>query len=257
MILEKRKNAMSFIFVISVLFVVYGCSPEANDILGNAGMSNNQDQMSMTTDYDMIIESREFKMYDFQYGNFTTMIREITSRMSQTDQEEFLNLARLYRSDQEKYQSLFEYQVKMILGDDSTKIMNVYSSLLQTKEVLLKNEVLKKKIEVNEELISANLQEKWLGIDNKLLTPMIKTRTENQVQNCIDRCKRQYDIDMEAIEREHACATAVNIGTCIATGGTSFLGNLIAQVGIGGAYIIACDHAKKSCENCIDGCRNS
>lgn len=247
--------------VMVTAFIMHGCSLENDEFLDRMDLSmDEENQTSSVTDYGIVVRSQEFKEYDVQYGDFVSLVREVTSKMSQEDKDELLKLAALYRSDQEKYQSLFEYKVASILGEDSTRISNAYSLLLEKKKVLLENKTLKEKIADNEELISMNTREKWMGIGDNQFVPVrttLKTRSENdKIQRCKERCYRQYEIDLRGIDADYACATAVNIASCIATGGTSGFLNLATQLGLGIAYTIACDGARDTYQLCVDGCND-
>lgn len=261
MILVKSKSRLFLMLVMLTAFIMHGCSLENDEFLDRMDLSmDEENQTSSVTDYGIVVRSQEFKEYDVQYGDFVSLVREVTSKMSQEDKDELLKLAALYRSDQEKYQSLLEYKAASILGEDSTRISNAYSLLLEKKKVLLENKTLNEKIAGNEELISMGLREKWMGIGDNQFVPIrttLKTRSENdKIQRCKDRCYRQYEIQLKSIDSDYACASAANIISCMATGGTSFLFNLAIQTTLGAAYIIACEGARDTYQLCVEGCND-
>lgn len=264
MILEKSKSRFFFMVVMLIAFIMHGCDLENDEFLDRMNLSTDlENQTSAVTDYEIVVRSQEFKGYDFQYRDFVSLVREVTSRMSQEEKDELLKLAALYRSNPEKYQSLFEYKVASILDEDSTKISNAYCLLLEKKKQLLENKTLKEKIAGNEEIISLNTREKWMEIDDNQFIPVrmtLKTRSENEndkIQRCKERCQRQYEITLKGIDADYACATAVNITSCLATGGTSGLLNLATQLGLGLAYTVACDCARDTYRLCVDGCNDN
>lgn len=261
MILVKLKRKVYFVLSMSLVLIVQGCSFEYDGFVGEVDSPLYAVTRSNGMDYNTVLQSREFEEYDAQYGNFVSLVREVITRMSQEDKEEFLKLAILYHSEPDKYQSLFEYKVVLILGDDSTRISNAYSLLLEKKKVLLENKTLKEKLVGNEDFISMDIRDKWMGTNSKHLVTTrttLKNRSESdKIQRCKDRCWKQYEITLKQIDAEYLCASTANIASCAISGGTAILGNLIIQVGLGAAYIIACEAARDTYDLCIDACNDN
>lgn len=258
MILVKLKRKSHFVLAMFLVFIVQGCSFEYDRFVDEVDSSQNALTRSNGMEYDVVLQSREFKEYDAQYGNFVSMVREVLARMSQEEKDEFLKLATLCRSEPDKYQSLFEYKVALILGDDSTRISNAYSLLLEKKKVLLENRTLEEKIAGNEDIISMNIRDKWMETNSKHFVTtrtILKNRSESdKIQRCKERCWQAYQITLKGLDDDYACASAMNIASCLATGGASGVLNLALQIGLGAAYLSACDRARDTYELCVDGC---
>lgn len=258
MILVKLKRKSHFVLAMFLVLIVQSCSFEYDRFVDEVDSPQNAMTRSNGMEYDVVLQSREFKEYDAQYGNFVSLVREVITRMSKEEKDEFLKLATLCRSEPDKYQSLFEYKVALILGDDSTRISNAYSLLLEKKKVLLENRTLKEKLVGNEDIISMNIRDKWMETNSKYLVTTrvaLKSRSESdKIQRCKERCWKEYEITLKGIDDDYACATAMNVASCIATGGSSGILNVALQIGLGAAYISACDRARDRYELCIDAC---
>lgn len=258
MILGKLKKRSYFVLSMFLVLVAQSCSSDYDRFVDEVDSPQNAMTRSNGMEYDVVLQSREFKEYDAQYGNFVSLVREVITRMSKEEKDEFLKLATLCRSEPDKYQPLFEYKVALILGGDSTRISNAYSLLLEKKKVLLENKTLEEKIVGNEGIISMDIRDKWMETNGKHLVTTrttLKSRSESdKIQRCKERCWKQYEITLNQIDAEYLCASTANIASCAISGGTTIIGNLIVQVGLGAAYIISCEAARDTYDLCIDAC---
>lgn len=209
-------------------------------------------------EYAELVQSSEFKEYSSKYVGLETVVDDLTSKMSNEEKNDFLNVANLYLSDPERYQALFEYQTaQLIANDNSHDVRKKYVSLLEAKESLVNNEHLYSLIKKDNILIKEELQ-KGLGLERDKLSPVIKTRTEGgKFGQCVSLCRSQYDNDIYYANLAYGCASAVNIGFCLASAGTSIGGNIWTQMGLIAAVNIARQQARSDYDNCVANCRLS
>lgn len=250
----KINNLLNRNFSLMVVFVLalfYSCSSDFEDV------ENKTDDLSMksTSSYDMVVESREFKAYDSECANFISIIRESVNRMSQEEQDEFSNLIRLYLSEPQKYESLLKYRFdNSVFGQDSVRINKSSVMLLKARDNLMKNKIVCENIKKNESAILARLKENLGNPDDVGFYPMIKTRTEDGKQKCLNLCKEQLDADINHAYLVMSCGTVANIAACVFSLGVS-----VPVAGFNQALLITYygleeNKAKADYERCKRGC---
>ena len=151
MILGNLKKRPYLVFMLSCL-IMQSCNSDYDEFVADTGVSNNE----TVTQYEAVLQSNEFKEYDSKYTNLMSIIDDVASRMTEEEKNELSKLGELYVSDPERYSTLFRYEVTKVLGNDSIRAKGALSLVLEAKNNLMKNEKLKKEIEGNEVLISAN-----------------------------------------------------------------------------------------------------
>lgn len=233
----------------------YSCS---NDYYDDTSLENNTSQ-EIISDYDLVVQSREFQEYESNYSEFICTVSEITALMSDEEKKELVNLADLYRTDPSRFQSLFEYKIGIILGDDSVRIKESYSLLLESKENLLGKKNLKKKIEENEDLVFTKLQDGIIAINTPNLAPLIKTRgpetvDSDKLRKCKDICYDECQNKLKTLKRDYICTSAINITTCMLSGGTTGPFNFLTQIGLSTTCVVKVDEARDAYDICIRRC---
>ena len=158
MVLVKLKRRGLFVLVMFLVLIVQSCSFEYDRFVDEADSPQNAMTRSNGIEYDVVLQSREFEEYDSNYANLIGIVNEIISRMSKEEKMELSKLGKLYLSDSKRYETLFEYEVANILGSDSIKTKEAFSSVLEAKKRLIENKKINEKIKGNENLISAELQ---------------------------------------------------------------------------------------------------
>lgn len=247
-----KKNLLIVSGIAIVVF--YSCS---GDLFEIPVEESKTDDMSMEVEnsYDRVVQSHEFKVYDSSCANFISIMRELTNRMSQEKQNELVELASLYRSDPQKYQSLYKYQIdNFLLKGDSIRVKEAYGLLLNARSNFMKNKVLKKEIERSGELVSARLSDNLIKSDG-ISVLMLKTRApENGNQKCLNICKEDYEASLNHAYALMGCATAFNIGACIFSFGLSVPAAAWTQAGIFAVYQIEVNKIEGDYERCKRRC---
>lgn len=152
---------------------------------------------------------------------------------------------------------MLQHKSAIVIGNDSIIAKDAYCELMAAKESLLKNKSLSEKITGNEDDFQDYLNAEIFGLFQEECTvPLrVKTRGElDKLQRCKDLCEEQYDSDVQLALGLFICESAANLSTCVGTLGLASWGNLIAELGISGAYLWAYYQAgvqKRICdENC-------
>lgn len=134
MVLVKLKRRGLFVLVMFLVLIVQSCSFEYDRFVDEADSPQNAMTRSNGIEYDVVLQSREFEEYDSNYANLIGIVNEIISRMSKEEKMELSKLGKLYLSDSKRYETLFEYEVANILGSDSIKTKEAFSSVLEAKK---------------------------------------------------------------------------------------------------------------------------
>ena len=190
MVLVKLKRRGLFVLVMFLVLIVQSCSFEYDRFVDEADSPQNAMTRSNGIEYDVVLQSREFEEYDSNYANLIGIVNEIISRMSKEEKMELSKLGKLYLSDSKRYETLFEYEVANILGSDSIKTKEAFSSVLEAKKRLIENKKINEKIKGNENLISAELQinRNLNSLFMRNSAVMLKNRTENNLDK-LRECK--------------------------------------------------------------------
>ena len=249
MVLVKLKRRGLFVLVMFLVLIVQSCSFEYDRFVDEADSPQNAMTRSNGIEYDVVLQSREFEEYDSNYANLIGIVNEIISRMSKEEKMELSKLGKLYLSDSKRYETLFEYEVANILGSDSIKTKEAFSSVLE-------------KIKGNENLISAELQinRNLNSLFMRNSAVMLKNRTENnldKLRECKSMCKESYDNATDKIDAAYLCGTAINLALCLGSLGISAPGGVINQIGLTIILQIEREEALENYDLCIRGCELS
>ena len=142
-----------------------------------------------------------------------------------------------------------------------TNLMSIIDDVA-SKNNLMKNEKLKKEIEGNEVLISAELKVNR-DINSRFIsgyTPILKTRVENNLDKlteCNSLCKESYDNRTDVADAALLCGTAVNIAMCLGSLGVSAPGGVVTQLGLTIIYRNEKEAALKDYDICTRNCELS
>lgn len=216
--------------------------------------NNSIDELVVTTTKSQlensVIESSKFKDFKSNYAKFDLAVKEIVNKSDREDIEEIANLFYLYVENPVDYRDLLEYKVLSVVGDKSSVLNNMYRDLMKKKEDLISDKEFvsldeKEKLRLSEWLISVNSKH----LNN---IPRTKSKTEND--ECIKCCAEQRDLDIDVANKAAACATAINVTTCLTSAGATALMWWIAEFGIAAARDLAIYHAHESYEICVRGC---
>ena len=246
-------KAYSLSVLVLTMIIFYSCS---NDLFEEPFEGNKADNVPIEAEsgYNRVIQSPEFEVYDSYCADFISIMRELTNRMSQEVQDELVKLASLYRSDSLKYESLYKYHIdNFLLKEDSIRVKKAYSLLLDARAQFIGNKVLRKDIEKNSKLISTRLAENLISF-NKFPVQMLKTRTENGKQKCLDECKEDYTADLNHAYLLMGCASVVNIGACVFSLGLSVPAAAWTQASIFALYNIEERKIEADYERCKRRC---
>ena len=229
MVLVKLKRRGLFVLVMFLVLIVQSCSFEYDRFVDEADSPQNAMTRSNGIEYDVVLQSREF--------------------------EEYL-------SDSKRYETLFEYEVANILGSDSIKTKEAFSSVLEAKKRLIENKKINEKIKGNENLISAELQinRNLNSLFMRNSAVMLKNRTENnldKLRECKSMCKESYDNATDKIDAAYLCGTAINLALCLGSLGISAPGGVINQIGLTIILQIEREEALENYDLCIRGCELS
>ena len=251
MVLVKLKRRGLFVLVMFLVLIVQSCSFEYDRFVDEADSPQNAMTRSNGIEYDVVLQSREFEEYDSNYANLIGIVNEIISRMSKEEKMELSKLGKLYLSDSKRYETLFEYEVANILGSDSIKTKEAFSSVLEAE-----------KIKGNENLISAELQinRNLNSLFMRNSAVMLKNRTENnldKLRECKSMCKESYDNATDKIDAAYLCGTAINLALCLGSLGISAPGGVINQIGLTIILQIEREEALENYDLCIRGCELS
>lgn len=257
MILGNLKKRPYLVFMLSCL-IMQSCNSDYDEFVADTSVSNNE----TVTQYEAVLQSNEFKEYDSKYTNLMSIIDDVASRMTEEEKNELSKLGELYVSDPERYSTLFRYEVTKVLGNDSIRAKGALSLVLEAKNNLMKNEKLKKEIEGNEVLISAELKVNR-DINSRFIsgyTPILKTRVENNLDKlteCNSLCKESYDNRTDVADAALLCGTAVNIAMCLGSLGVSAPGGVVTQLGLTIIYRNEKEAALKDYDICTRNCELS
>ena len=262
MVLVKLKRRGLFVLVMFLVLIVQSCSFEYDRFVDEADSPQNAMTRSNGIEYDVVLQSREFEEYDSNYANLIGIVNEIISRMSKEEKMVLSKLGKLYLSDSKRYETLFEYEVANILGSDSIKTKEAFSSVLEAKKRLIENKKINEKIKGNENLISAELQinRNLNSLFMRNSAVMLKNRTENnldKLRECKSMCKESYDNATDKIDAAYLCGTAINLALCLGSLGISAPGGVINQIGLTIILQIEREEALENYDLCIRGCELS
>ena len=105
----KRNLVLKSMLFYSMIIFLGGCDTSFDDLV------------VQDTSFDIEVEnSKNFKKYKTEYVELVSQMREVIDRTSDSDAQKIIDLYNLYKSDPQRYKELFEYQVKNIVGKDST-----------------------------------------------------------------------------------------------------------------------------------------
>lgn len=235
------------------MVLLNGCTGELFDEPLEKPWDNNE-LMEAEISYNKVIQSSDFEQYNSYCVNFISIVRELTNRMSKEEQEELVELTSLYRSDPQRYESLYKYQVdKILLKKDSIRVREAYSLLLDARKKIIGNQALKSDIEKSTDLISTRLSENWINLKESSLVKL-KTRTESGNQACLDACKEDYNASMRHAYTIMSCGTVLNIGACVFSLGLSVPAAAWTQAGIFAFYQIEVNKIEGDYERCKRRC---
>ena len=252
MVLGKFKRNPFLVLTLLLGVIFQSCNSDYDEYVDEAEHSKKEN----TTDYDVVLQSREFKNYDFKYSNLMVIIEEVTCRMSKEEEVELIELAKLYMSDSDRYSALFRYKVANILGSDSIRVKDAFASVLEAKKTLMNNKKLSDKMSGREKLIFAELQINRDAVLIEGTTPIVKTRTENisKLAQCKAICISEYESTDHKLAELYLCGSAVNIALCAMSSGAAIPIIVIEQIGLTMAIDAERREAIRVRENCYRRC---
>ena len=252
--MEKMKVWVIFISLVSLMIVVYSCS--SDDSFFDEMKTNEVASRSVTPNLDTILNSPEFQNLDKTYTELISIIRSSVENLTQDEMDEFSELYLLYNSDSLKYESLFKYFVcDVLLENNYQRTEQAYKLFESARGDFLQNKVCKTYIESNKEFIASILMQNAGQIKPMIFSiKTIKTRSEVNVQKCLDLCKEQYDSDINNAYKIMGCATVFNIGACVLGLGITVPMTAWTQVSIFALYELAVSKAEDDYRICKEGC---
>lgn len=237
---------ISFIHLVNVLFIMLllcGCtSLEVDYNCGNSTVAT-------------VEKSREFNSYKEECVNLASHMTKIIKRTNSSDAKKIVELYQLYQVHPKRYKELLEYQIRHVVGQDSTFYIKKVAEVYKEKRKILKYLDANKVNDNDRIYISSKLIKSMYSKTsrNELSVSKVMTRSETD-SPCERACGIDRDSDLDYAKDLVACATVINTATCVLTLGGSALGWWVAEFGIAFAYDAAVRKAWDDYERCISRC---
>lgn len=252
--MEKLKKWVMSISLVSLMIVVYSCS--SDDSFIDEMETYEIASRSVTPSLDTILNSPEFQNLDKTYTELISIIRNSVENLTQDEIDEFSELHLLYKSDSLKYESLYKHFICNTLYEDNyTKVEQTCKSFTAAREKLLSNREYETYLKKNGEFITSILMQHAGQVKLPEFTVKnIKTRSEEDIQECLDLCREDFERAVAIATAVLACHTAVSVLSCVLSSGASFPAELIKELGVIALYELAIIDADNKYKICKERC---
>jgi len=240
----KRNLVLKSMLFYSMIIFLGGCDTSFDDLV------------VQDTSFDIEVEnSKNFKKYKTEYVELVSQMREVIDRTSDSDAQKIIDLYNLYKSDPQRYKELFEYQVKNIVGKDSTLFVKKVEEVNIEKIKVMEHLKLKRINDLGRGVLTNNLMNSAYQYSIKEI-PITRVKTPTEITDCQQYCEEDRDDDIEFANDMTGCATAVNTLTCLLTAGGSSLVWWVAEFGIAYVHDKTVKKAWEDYEKCIERCKS-